>query len=341
MKLFSRRNIIIIVAVALVGSATASWQYLALARGAVDCDCTVYLPTGGDTQLIFDSLRSSGAVRRMADVRTAAALLSLDNIYHPGAYRLTRGMSAIRVVRMFKRGAQTPVRVTFNNIRSFEALAAALGRQLEPDSTDFIAALRCDAMPAHYGFTPATFMAMFIPDTYQLYWNSGVRGTLDRMYREHGRFWNDERLNRLTRTGLTEVQASTLASIVYEETKKQSEMSVVAGVYINRLRIGMPLQADPTVKFAVGDFTLRRILNRHLAVESPYNTYKVAGLPPGPICMAPVQAIDAVLNYKEHNYLYFCARPDFSGQHNFSRTLAEHNRNSAIYYRFLNSQGIR
>ena len=185
-----------------------------------------------------------------------------------------------------------------------------------------------------------TFMAMFIPNTYEVYWNCSVNDLLQRMKRESDRFWAS-RDAKLARCGLTRNEAITLASIVYEETKRQSEMPVVAGVYINRLRRGMPLQADPTVKFALGDFSLRRILHKHLEVDSPYNTYRVVGLPPGPICMPSIAAIDAVLNYQEHDYLYFCAKEDLSGAHNFARTLAEHNRNARAYAAALNRLKIR
>ena len=182
---------------------------------------------------------------------------------------------------------------------------------------------------------------MFIPNTYEVWWNITPEGLTERMKKEYDNFWNEERLAKLARTRLTQKEVSTLASIICEETRMTDEMPTMAGVYINRLRRGMLLQADPTVKFAIGDFTIRRVLNRHLEVDSPYNTYKYAGLPPSPICMPSIKGIDAVLNYKESNYLYFCAKEDFSGYHNFARTLSEHNQNARRYANALNRAGIR
>ena len=181
---------------------------------------------------------------------------------------------------------------------------------------------------------------MFIPNTYEMYWNSSADDFIRRMKKESDRFWKS-RDAKLARTGLSRDEATTLASIVYEETKRKDEMPVVAGVYINRLKRGMPLQADPTVKFAVGDFSIKRVLYAHLDVDSPYNTYKYSGLPPGPICMPSIAAIDAVLDYADHDYLYFCAKDDLSGAHNFAKTLADHNRNAAAYARALNRLKIK
>ncbi|GHV00698.1 aminodeoxychorismate lyase [Bacteroidia bacterium] len=315
---------------------------MALVGNAVRSDKVIHLPTGGDMGMLYDSLDRSGAIGSMTRLHVAASLLKLDERnYHPGAYRLTRGMSYIRVARMLRRGLQTPVRVTFNNLRSLESLSAALARQLEPDSAAFARVLTDAATARRMGFTPQTFMAMMIPDTYQFYWNTSSEGFVERMRKEYDRFWNGERTSRLAALGMTREQVVTLASIVYEETKRTDEMATVAGVYVNRLRIGMALQADPTVKFAVGNFALRRIRGAALASDSPYNTYKHAGLPPGPICMPSVAAIDATLGYGHHNYLYFCAKPDYSGYHNFSTTLEQHNRYGAIYHRWLDSEGIR
>ena len=178
-------------------------------------------------------------------------------------------------------------------------------------------------------------MAMFIPNTYEFYWTTTARQFADRMKAEYVRFWNEERIQKAESIGLTPVQVATLASIVQEETNQSSEKPRVAGVYINRLQKGMPLQADPTVKFAAGDITLRRILNRHLETDSPYNTYLYPGLPPGPITFPEISSLESVLNYEKHNYLYSCAKEDFSGFHNFARTNAEHERNAARYHAAL------
>lgn len=337
-----KKAILIILAVAVCAAGIVAFVFYGrLQAAAVVSDGSVYVPTGADYPELLDSLRAGGLIDDMERFESVAELLGLDESVRPGHYRLRKGTSYKNAVRTFQRGWQTPVRVTFNNMRTLPQLAGRIAQQIEPDSVTMMAALTDKATAERYGFDRRTFIAMFIPDTYELYWTTTPEAFVERMQKEYDRFWNDDRTAKLAATGLTREEAVTLASIVYEETKMSDEMPTVAGVYINRLKIGMPLQADPTLKFAVGDFTIRRVLNRHKEVESPYNTYKYAGLPPGPICMPSVAAVDAVLGYGKHKYLYFCARPDFSGYHNFAATLAEHNRNSAAYHRALNENGIR
>ncbi|MBE5033601.1 endolytic transglycosylase MltG [Rikenellaceae bacterium DSM 108975] len=341
MKLATRIfRISVAVCLAAVAASTAAF-YLSQRGSAVVHDTDLYLPTGADYATLLDSLGRSGEkIRQMPKFRNHALLAGLHKGVHPGRYRLKEGMSYGEVIAMLRQGHQTPVRVTFNNIRTLPQLAGAVARQLEPDSASLAALFTSDSAAAAYGFAPAEFLGMFVPNTYEFYWNTSPAGFLARMKKEYDRFWDRERRALLDSVGLSRTEAVTLASIVYEETKMSDEMPTVAGVYMNRLRIGMPLQADPTVKFAVGDFTLRRILNRHLTVDSPYNTYKHTGLPPGPICMPSIRAVDAVLNYRHHKYLYFCAKPDFSGYHVFSATLAGHNRNAQAYARALNEAKI-
>jgi UPF0755 protein len=190
------------------------------------------------------------------------------------------------------------------------------------------------------GFTPPTFPVMFVPNTYEMYWTTTPANFTKRMKIEYDKFWNEERKTKADRIGLTPIEVSILASIVQEETAKNDEKPLVAGLYINRLKRGMPLQADPTIKYAVNDFTLRRVLNTHLEMDSPYNTYKFAGLPPGPINFPEITSIDAVLNFKKHNFIYMCAKSDFSGYHNFAQTLAQHNRNADAYRAALDANKI-
>lgn len=314
------------------------WQYYG--ASAVKRDAVVLIPTGSDFSRVMDTLRAGDLLRNETLFRAMARAKGLDRRVSPGRYELKQGMCYSEVINRIQSGLQSPVRITFHNIRTMDRLAAVLSRQIELDSMTLMEAFTNDSIVAAYGYTPQTFMAMFIPNTYEVYWNCSVDDLLQRMKRESDRFWAS-RDAKLARCGLTRNEVITLASIVYEETKRQSEMPVVAGVYINRLRRGMPLQADPTVKFALGDFSLRRILYKHLEVDSPYNTYRVTGLPPGPICMPSIAAIDAVLNYQEHDYLYFCAKEDLSGAHSFARTLAEHNRNARAYAAALNRLKIR
>lgn len=340
MKKKTRNIIIITVAAAAavcVAVSIAAWS--SSGANAVISDRTVLIPTGADYAELTDSIRGSVIDTKRFD--RMARMLSLPESVRPGRYTMREGMSYLELARMFRNGLQTPVRLTFNNIRTLPQLAGRLAQQVEADSLTLAAHLTASETASRYGFEPQDFIGMFIPNTYEVWWTIAPEALTDRMKREYDRFWNADRMKLLEATGLSQAEAVTLASIVYEETKMSDEMPTVAGVYMNRLRTGMPLQADPTVKFAVGDFTIKRVLNRHLEVDSPYNTYKHAGLPPGPICMPSVKAIDAVLNYGKHKYLYFCARPDFSGYHNFAATLAQHNKNAREYYKALNEAGIR
>lgn len=271
-----------------------------------------------------------------------AKRLELDQSLKAGHYVLEEGMSVIEVVRMLKLGLQTPVNVTMNNVKTPAYLAGKLSRQLHADSVELVKVLTDKQLAQKLGFSsPLTMFSIFIPNTYEFYWTVKPEDFVDRMYKEYKRFWNGERDKKRERSGLNRVEVSTLASIVYEETRKVDEMPRVAGVYVNRLKQGIPLQADPTIKYAMQDFGLRRILYRHLKYESPYNTYLNRGLPPSPICMPSIEAIDAVLNFEKHDYIFFCARPTFDGYHNFARTLKEHNANARAYQAELNKRKIK
>lgn len=266
----------------------------------------------------------------------------LATSFKTGHYVIDKDMSIIQVVRTLKNGWQTPVRVTMNNAKIPAQLAKKLEGQIDADSLAIIQVIGSDEVAKEYGFKNALEMySIFIPNTYEMYWNTSVEDFVERMHQEYERFWTEERDKKRERSGLSRMDVSTLASIVYEETRKGDEMPRVAGVYINRLKKGMPLQADPTIKYALQDFGLRRILKTHLKHESPYNTYLNKGLPPTPICMPSITAIDAVLDFESHNYLYFCARETFDGYHNFANTYNEHLQNARKYQRELNRRGIR
>jgi UPF0755 protein len=258
----------------------------------------------------------------------------------PGRYRVANGMGNKEMITLLRAGLQTPVRVTFTGFRTPEQLAEKISSQIEADSVDIVKAFADKQLVEQYGFDTHTFISMFIPNTYEFFWNTDANGFFSRMKREYDVFWNAARDEKATSLNLSRIDVSTLASIVEEETIHRDERPKVAGVYINRLQKGMPLQADPTIKFAVGDFGLRRILTKHLQVDSPYNTYKRRGLPPGPINAPSISSIDAVLNYENHKYIYFCAKSDFSGYHAFARTLVEHNKNAREYQSALNRQRI-
>ena len=257
-----------------------------------------------------------------------------------GYYELSPNLSIYRAARKLVAGSETPIRFTFNNLRTKEQLTERIGETFYM-SADTIAALLSDpSVCASYGFDTVTIVAMFIPDTYEFYWNTDATEFIDRMKTEYDIFWNNERLKKAENLDLTPIEVIILASIVDKETLKIEEMPRIAGVYLNRLKRNWALQADPTLVFAVGDFSITRVLDVHKKVESPYNTYKYRGLPPGPICIPSISAIDAVLNAENHKYLYFCAKEDLSGYHNFAKTISEHNRNAEKYRKALDNRKI-
>ena len=306
---------------------------------AVVTERDLYVSARAEYGQVADSLLPQIKHRRAFDAY--ARRINLSETFKPGHYVLKHGMSVIEIARMLKLGLQTPVRVTINNVRIPAQLAQKLARQIDADSTAIMQALTSEELAAEVGFDSVTLFSMFIPDSYEFYWTVTPGEFVRRMKREYDRFWTPERDAARRRSGLSRDEVMTLASIVTEETNKADEMPRVAGVYINRLRKGMPLQADPTVKYALQDFSLRRILHKHLRTPSPYNTYLNKGLPPSPIAMPSVAAIDGVLNFENHDYLFFCARPTFDGYHSFARTYGEHLANARAYSAELNRRNIK
>ena len=258
-----------------------------------------------------------------------------------GRYHVTPDMTCLQLFRLLRNGTQEPMKLVIPTSRTMDRLAGVLSHSLMVDSAEIAKVLTDSSYCANHGYTTATIPALFIPNTYEVYWDISVDKLVERMVRENKNFWTADREAKAKACGLTHDEVATLASIVDEETANDGEKPMIAGLYLNRLRIGMKLQADPTVKYAVGDFSLRRILNKHLLVESPYNTYQIEGLPPGPIRMPSIAGLDAVLNHAEHPYLYMCAKEDFSGTHNFARTLSEHYQNARRYVKALNERGIK
>ena len=258
-----------------------------------------------------------------------------------GRYAINPGEGAFTVFRRLRNGQQTSMSLTIPEARTMDRLAALLSRKLMVDSTAISNALSDEETCQRYGYDTCTIAAMFVPNTYDVYWNMSVESLLERMQREHDRFWQGDREQKAAQMQLTPVEVCTLASIIDEETANTAEKPMIAGMYLNRLKTGMPLQADPTIKFALKQFELRRIWQKLLQTDSPYNTYKNTGLPPGPIKVASIKGIDAVLNHVEHDYLYMCAKEDFSGTHNFARNYKEHLQNAARYTKALNERGIK
>lgn len=300
----------------------------------------LYIPTGSSFETLIDSLKTS-RVLISEESFTDAAKLKNFNTAKPGRYRLQNGMTNRALINMLAAGNQAPVKLTLaGNIRTKEKLAGIVSRYIEPDSTLLLAAFNDNAFLEKFGVNSNTMLGICILNTYEFYWNTSPDDFVSRMFKEYERFWTAERKEKLAQTDLSQMDAITLASIVAEETIKADEMPKVAGVYLNRLKKNMLLQADPTVKYAVGDFSIRRVLNSHTEYDSPYNTYKYAGLPPGPICIPSTVAIDAALSPEKHDYYYFCAKADFSGYHAFAKTLAQHNQNAKAYQQALNKQKI-
>ncbi len=338
------RNIVLWLAAAVVVIVVASGCSVAYVAksNAVRNPGSLYVPTGTDYATLVDSLRAGEKIRFVKPFQIYSKRIGLTERVKPGHYELKKGMNIIEIARMLNLGQQTPVDVVVRPSRLPGQLAARVSRQIEADSAAIHAAMRDPAILREYGFgSELEMFSIFIPNTYEMWWTESPAEFIARMKREYDRFWNETRIAKLARTRLSRMEVITLASILVEETQKTDEMPTMAGVYINRLRTGMPLQADPTVKYAMGDFALRRILRRHLTTESPYNTYLNKGLPPTPITMPTIAAIDAVLGYKEHKYLYFCAKEDFSGYHNFAETYKAHLENARRYSAELDKRGIK
>jgi len=270
----------------------------------------------------------------------AAAKMDLDQRLKPGRYKLAKGMNNRSLINLIKAGNQDPVKLKFHNIRKKEEFAAYLSKSLESDSLAFIKVLDSAALVEKYGFTVDNSYTMFIPNTYEMYWNTTPLEFFDRMQKEYTKFWTAERKQKAAALNLSPQQVTILASIVDGEALYDKEMPSIAGLYLNRLNKGILLQADPTVIFANGDFTVKRVTGPLLRVESKYNTYKYAGLPPGPIMMPSINAIDAVLNHEHNNYIYMCAKADFSGYHAFAETKAQHEINAKAYRAALDKRNI-
>ncbi len=301
----------------------------------------VHVPTGSS----FEDVKKiiSPFVKNMASFEFMAARRSYPEHVKPGRFLIKKGMNAFQLVSTMRRNV--PVDLAFNNQERLENLCERLSSQIEPDTSKLLNSFRDSVFLKKNGFTAENVFAMFLPNTYQVYWNISADEFRDKMLKEYNKFWNNERIAKATALNLTPVQVITLASIVHKESVKKSERPVIAGVYLNRLKQGMPLQADPTVIYAKKikennfDQIIKRVIHEDLFINSPYNTYLFEGLPPSPIAMPDVDAIDAVLNAEKHNYIYFCASIEKFGYHVFASDYAEHQKNAKKYADWLNAQG--
>lgn len=300
----------------------------------------IQIPSNATFQMVVDTLYQNEVINDVITFSFVSKVMKYQDAVKPGLYTIPPKTNNINLVRMLRSGKQTPVMVTFNNVRLKEDLAEKITRNLEINEEQFLDLLTDSVNIRKFGFEEETIMAMFIPNSYEVWWNTSAEKLFDRMFNEYNKFWTEERKNKASRLGLSPNEVSTLASIVQAETQKADERPKVAGVYLNRLNINMPLQADPTLVFASGDFTIKRVLNIHKEIDSPYNTYKYTGLPPGPINLPEITALEAVLNYEDHSYLYFCAKEDFSGYHAFATNLTDHLNNARRYQAALNRSKI-
>ncbi len=298
------------------------------------------IPPGSTFKEVRDRLYDEGLLNDVVSFSLLSKLKDFDRKVKPGMYRIRANMTNLEAISLLISGAQTPVRMTFSNARLLTQLPKTLSYNLAIDSVQMAEVLLADTTAGFYGFSDQTFISMFIPNTYEVYWTTPVKDILNRMKQEYDNFWTQERRQKAELLNMSKEEVATLASIVQAETNKVDEEPTVAGVYINRLHRGIPLQADPTVIYAIGDFSIQRVLNKDKKFDSPYNTYKYRGLPPGPINMPSISALDAVLNHTEHTYLYLCAKDDFSGYHVFAKTLTEHNVNALKFQRALNKKRI-
>lgn len=301
----------------------------------------IYIDHDDNIDSVYTKIIDTAHPKSMKGLELLAQKNDYANHIKTGKYAINPNDNMRYLERRLRLGYQTPVNLTIGSVRTLDRIARNASLQLMIDSTD-IAQLLADTAYIHsIGYSKETLPSLFIPNTYEVYWNMSAKGLIERMLKEHKAFWNEKRLKQAETIGLTPTEVATLASIVEEETAVNAEKPVVAGLYINRLKKGMLLQADPTVKFSWQDFGLRRILYKHLEIDSPYNTYKYAGLPPGPIRIPSIQGLESVLNHAHHNYLYMCAKEDFSGTHNFAVTSAQHAANARRYQQALNRRKIR
>lgn len=333
-----KSKIIIAIAAALgmaVVAAVSLRYYNAHKRNVIE-PVTVSIREGESYNNLL--LEFEGRLKDYNSFARCAGRESMKEHLTPGRYKFAKGTSNIEIIRAIRFGWESPVNLTLSgNIRTIKRLSAILGKQLMYDSTAFVSYLKSEKAISESGFDSASYLSLFIPDTYSVYWTITPEEFLQRMKREYAKFWNEERVKKADELGLSPGEVSVLASIVCEESNYLPELARIAGVYINRLKKGMRLEADPTVKFALNDPSIKRILYKHLEIDSPYNTYKHTGLPPGPITIPQPSGIDAVLNYEKHNYLYFCASDKLDGTHFFATSLSQHNANAKKYQRAISA----
>jgi UPF0755 protein len=301
----------------------------------------VLIPRGATYEQAMDSIDAKKVVVDRLSLRFMAKLMDYPELVKPGRYELENGLTNYQLIAKLRSGDQDPVKLTYTNVRLKKDLAQKLSTFIDASPAEIDSLLNSPAFTRKLGFDTTTILTMFIPNTYEMYWTTSAPEMLERMKKEYDKYWTPARVAKAEKQGLTKKEVSILASIVQaEQGLHPDERPRIAGVYLNRLQKGMLLQADPTVVFATGDFTIRRVLNVHLRTDSPYNTYRNKGLPPGPINLPSITSLEAVLNPEQHSYIYFCAKEDFSGYHAFATNEAEHRRNAARFHAAMNARKI-
>jgi UPF0755 protein len=346
-KSFFKRFLLFVFFFFLVGvTVTIYWGYELVYKPNVSIDghnkAYFYIRTGSSFNDVINHLSEQNIIINRYSFERLSAIKGYKNRVKAGRYLIKERMNNNQLINMFRAGLQEPVQITFNMIRTKQQLVSRIGKRLEADSIELMNLLNNIDFVSKYGFNRKNILSLFIPNTYEMYWNTSAVDFMERMIREYKGFWNTKRRARARELNLSPAEVSVLASIVQaEQSRFDDEKPVIAGLYFNRLKSGMPLQSDPTLIYALGDFTISRVLNGDKKIDSPYNTYKNKGLPPGPICLPEISSIDAVLNYQKNDYFYMCAKEDFSGRHNFSETMAEHSLCAKRYREALDQHNIK
>jgi UPF0755 protein len=341
MKITNSRAYLYIAALGMIMIIALTVYYAMASVSDSDTEVYIYVDDDDTQDSVIAKIQPYANPIGMAGLKTLLRHSDYEKNIHTGRYVIKPDDGALAVFHRIKSGQQTTISLVIPEARTMERLAEQLSEKLMLDSTTIVEALKNEEVCQKLGYDTCSIAAMFVPNTYDMYWDTSIENLLQRMKKEHDRFWKGDRETKASQMELTPTEVATLASIIDEETANNAEKPMIAGMYINRLRTGMPLQADPTIKFALKQFELKRIYNKLLNTDSPYNTYANQGLPPGPIKIASIKGIDAVLDYVKHDYLYMCAKEDFSGTHNFATTYKEHQRNAEKYTQALNARGIQ
>lgn len=302
---------------------------------------SIYLKENASIDDVFAEMQKRNVLMDIESFKESAERMNLGEHIHPGKYKMTSGMNNHDIISLLKSGRQEVVKVVINKLRKKEHIAKLFAKKTSTDSATFMKLFNDNGFLKKYGIDSNNVQALCIPLTYDVYWNIKPEELLDKLFKAYERFWTSERIALAQKLNLSQSEVITIASIVDEETNKNDEKENVASVYLNRIRKGMKLQADPTARFAYGDFSIKRVLNKHIRFDSPWNTYKVEGIPPGPICTPQSSSIDAVLANKQTEYIFFCAKEDFSGYHNFAKNGTEHEANANKFRKAMDDRGIK